>query len=138
MRGQLIALLLGLPTLALLNSFWFGRELERAVREIGRLESTADIERYKRVVARQMVAALVQIALLAAPAIFFGIGIVTGVLAGSDLLYVILPAIVVIAAAARFRPVEAAARQIPAADEEIARQRDAIVHTWLKRPLPDW
>jgi len=138
MRGQLIALLLGLPALAVLNSCWFGRELGHAVRDIGRLESTADIERYKQVVARQMRAALAQMVLLAAPAALFGVGIVTGILTARDLLFMIIPAVVVIAVAAHYRRVEAAAREIPAASEELLRQRDAIVQTWLKRPLPDW
>jgi hypothetical protein len=138
MRGQLIAVMVGLPTLAILNSLWFGRELKRTVRAIGRLQSTADLERYKRVVARQMSAALVQLVLLAAPPILFGIGAVTGLLGMKDLIYVVLPAVAVLLVAAGFRRVEAEARQIPAESEELARQRDAVVRTWLKRPLPDW
>ena len=36
------------------------------------------------------------------------------------------------------RDTELKVRSIPATDPELERQRDQVVHTWLKKPLPDW
>lgn len=138
MRDLLLLLLLLLPGLAVLNALWFSAELRRFLAEVPRIESTRELERFKEVVARQMRAALVQIGLLGAPIVVFGIGTLRGVLAPRDLLYVILPAALVLAVAAQCRKVEQAARSIPAADELLLRERDRVVDTWLKKPLPDW
>ena len=131
-------LLIALPGLALANIWWFGRELRRFVDSTPVLASTADIERMKAVVARQMYAALAQILLLAAAPAVFLIGLVTGSLRPTDVLWVILPAAAVIVFSLGFKRTETEARSIEAADDELARQRDAIVETWLKKPLPDW
>jgi hypothetical protein len=138
MHDLYVVLLLVLPGLAVLNALWFSSELRRFLAEVPRLESTRDVELFKAVVARQMRAALVQIVLLGAPLVVFGVGIVRRVLGPGDLLYVILPALVVLAVAARCRPAEQAARSLPAADDVLTRERDRVVQTWLKKPLPDW
>jgi len=44
----------------------------------------------------------------------------------------------VLAVAFAYKSVEKNAQSIPAADDELRRQRDAIIHTWLKKPVPDW
>jgi hypothetical protein len=138
MRQTLLLLILLLPALGILNAVWFGSELARFAREVLRLESSADVERFKEVVARQMYAALVQIVILAAPPILFFVGIVRRELFPADVLAIIVPAGVVIAVAALYKKVEQRVRAIPAADPELERQRDAVIHTWLKKPLPDW
>jgi len=137
-REILIALLLGLPAVAVASSLWFARELQTLLREVPKLESTRDLERYRSVVARQMIAALVQIAPLGAPVVLFAFGLVSGALGPSEIAYVIVPSLVVLVVAARTRAVEKAVQRLPAASEELARERDRIVHTWLKKPLPDW
>ena len=137
-RAILMLLLLLLPRLAVANVLLFGHELRRFVREIPCLASTHDVERFKRDVARQTVAALAQIALLAAPAVLFFVGIARGLLGPGDLLLVILPAAVVIAVAAQLKRTELRARQISAADEEVRQQRNAVVATWMKKSPPDW
>ena len=138
MREVFIVLLLGLPAVALLVAGWFGAELRRFSRTTDEIRSTTDIERMKRVVAHQMYAALAQIVLLAVPPILYFLGLLRGLLVPSDVVLIILPAAVVILAAQVFRRVEAEVRALPAADPELAAQRDAIVATWVKRPLPDW
>ena len=138
MREVFIALLLGLPAVALLVAGWFGAELRRFSRTTDEIRSTTDIERMKRVVAHQMYAALAQIVLLAVPPILYFLGLLRGLLVPSDVVLIILPAAVVILAAQVFRRVEAEVRALPAADSGLAAQRDAIVATWVKRPLPDW
>ena len=115
-----------------------GAAPQRFVREVPRLASTHDIERLKQVVARQMYAALIQIVLLAAPPILFFVGLVRGVLGIGDVLLIIVPSTVILIVAASYKKVEARVRQLPTADDELARQRNAIVNTWIKKPLPDW
>lgn len=131
-------LLVTLPGLALANIWWFGSELRRFVDSTPILSSTVDLERMKVVVARQMYAALAQIVLLAAAPIVYFVGLARGALRPSDVLYVILPAAAVIVLSLRFKAIEADAKSLDAADDELARQRDQIVHTWMKKPLPDW
>ena len=130
--------MLGLPAAAVFNALWFGTELKNYVSSTPRLESSHDLERFKTVVAHQMYAALAQIVLLAAPPIIFFAGIILGVLSPSDILYVIGPSAIIIIVAAMYRSWEKRAKTIPTADPELQKQRDAIVHTWLRKPFPDW
>ncbi len=133
-----LLVMLGLPALAVVNAVWFGTELKSFLTSTPRLESSRDIERFKTVVAHQMYAALVQIALLAAPPIAFFVGIFRGVLGPSDLLYIIGPSAIILVVAAMYRGHEKRAKSLPTADPELERQRDAIIHTWLRKPWPDW
>ena len=137
MRSAWLAAMLILPALAAGNALYFGAELRRFAAEVPRLASSHDLERFKRVVARQMYAALVQIVLLASPALVFFVGVVDGALSGSDILYVVIPAAVIIVIAQANRRDEARVRELPA-EPELAAQRDRIVRTWVRRPLPDW
>ena len=130
--------MLVLPALAVVNAVWFGTELKNFVATTPRLESSHDLERFKAVVAHQMYAALLQIGFLATPPTVFFVGIFRGVLSPSDILYIIGPSAVILVVAAVYRGQEKRAKSIPTADAEIASQRDAIVHTWLRKPLPDW
>ena len=130
--------MLGLPALAVVNAFWFGTELKDFVSSTPRLESSHDIEKFKIIVAHQMYAALVQIVFLATPPIVYFIGIFRGVLSPSDIVFIIVPSAVILIVAAMYRGHEKRAKSIPTADPELERQRDAIVRTWLRKPLPDW
>ena len=138
MRSTYTFLLLAFPALALLNAWWFGRELKRFVDQTPAISATSDIENMKVVVARQMYAALAQIVLLAAGPLIFVLGLTRGVLGPGDVLFIIIPSAAVIVAGSVYKRVEVAARNIQANDDELARQRDAIVSTWLKKPFPDW
>ncbi len=138
MRSTYIFLVLLFPALALVNAWWFGRELKAFVDSTPVISSTNDIERMKTVVGRQMYAALVQVVLLTAgPAIYF-VGMFRGALGPADVMFIILPSAAVIVLASVYKRVETKAKGIPVPDEELRRQRDTIVHTWLKKPLPDW
>ncbi len=138
MRSTYLFLILFLPLLAILNALWFGSELQRFSRDVRTFSSTHEIERFKGVVARQMYAALVQIVLLVVPPILFFVGIVKGALTPGDVVFIVVPSAVVILVAAMYKQTETKVKAIPANDDELRRQRDAIIHTWLKKPLPDW
>lgn len=138
MRSTYTFLLIALPALALLNIWWFGRELRTFVDSTPVISSTMDIERMKAVVSRQMYAALAQIVLLAAAPAVFLVGLIRGALQPPDVLYVIVPSAAVIVLSLGFKRIEAEARRLEAADDELRRQRDRIVRTWMRKPLPDW
>jgi hypothetical protein len=138
MRSTFTLLMLLFPALAIVNSWWFGRELKAFVDATPAIASTADLERMKAVVKRQMIAALAQILLLAAGPAIYAFGLYRHLLRPADVVFVIVPSALVLAAGVALKRVEAAARSLPAADDELRRQRDAIAATWLKKPLPDW
>ena len=138
MRSTFTFLMLLFPALAIVNAWWFGRELKVFLEATAAIASTADIERLKAVVSRQMFAALAQIPLLAAGPAVYALGLLRQVLRPADVVFVIVPSAAVLALSLATRRVEVAARTLDAPDEELRRQRDAIVHTWLKKPFPDW
>jgi hypothetical protein len=138
MRSTYTFLMLFFPALALINSWWFGRELKGFVDATPAIQSSADLERMKAVVKRQMIAALGQILLLTAGPGIYAVGLYRHVLAPADVVYIIVPSALVLAAGVALKRVEVAARSLPAADDELRRQRDAIVGTWLHKPFPDW
>jgi fatty acid desaturase len=138
MRSTIIALIVLLSAVGCINGVVMGTRLKRFLDQVKMLQSSHDIELLKAVAKEQMYAALVQIPVLAIPAILFGFGIVTGNLSGSDLLLIIVPMLAVLLVGLTFKPVEKAVQSLPAADEELARQRDEIVTTWMKKALPDW
>jgi hypothetical protein len=138
MRSTYTFLMLLFPALALLNSWWFGRELKAFVNATPAIASTADLERMKAVVKRQMIAALGQVVLLTAGPAIYALGLYRHVLRPADVVFVIVPSALVLAAGVALKRIEAAARNLHTPDDELRRQRDAIVHTWLKKPFPDW
>ncbi|MCU0303517.1 MAG: hypothetical protein MUC56_05630 [Thermoanaerobaculales bacterium] len=138
LRTALIAAALGFATTAALNSFWFGLRLRRFVLAKQRLASDLDLFRFKALVADQMRAALIQIVLLSAPVVIVVAGIVAEVLYPTDVLFVVVPAVVILAIAAYFRRWEIEARAIETATPELLEQRDAVVRTWLRKAWPDW
>jgi len=137
-RTILIIFILGFTTAGILNSLYFGLELKRYVARTQVLDSSLAILRYKKMVANQMRAALVQIVLLATPVIAFVAGMMLEWFHGTDLFIVIIPSLVIVAIALYFRGWEMMARSIPTSDPEIEEERDAIVRTWLRKALPDW
>lgn len=137
MRSTYLMLMLLLPAIAAVNALYFGAELRRFAMEVPRLESSHHLERFKQVVARQMYAALVQIVLLGLPAVVFVVGIARGALTAGDILFVVIPAAVIILIAQVNRRDEARVRELPA-EPTLTAQRDRIVRTWVRKPLPDW
>ena len=96
MRETYRLLMLGFPVVALLNAWWFGRDLQDFVKRTPRIASTADIENMKAAVSRQMYAALAQIGLLAVGPIAYAVGLAKGALEPSDIVFIILPSAAVL------------------------------------------
>lgn len=138
MRAFLLTAMIASPGLALVNAAYQGRNLKRFLDRTPELASTLDLENYMRVVGRQMWAALVQaVLLLIAPACFVW-GLAIRCLTPGDFVWILLPNVVVILVARSFRSLELRAWSLPAADQELAAERDRIVHVWKTKPLPDW
>jgi hypothetical protein len=137
-RIILLAAILTCFAAALLNGLWFGLELQRFSKRTRILASTADLEEFKRVVGNQMRAALAQIGLLALPAVLFAAGLVLEEFDAGDILFIIVPSALVVVLAMVFRTWEVEVRSIRVVGPELAAERDAIVTTWRRKPLPDW
>jgi len=137
-RNLYILAMLACFGMAVVNALYFGNELKRFTASTPTLASTHDLERFKTVVGHQMYAALAQIGLLATPTLIYFAGVFNGTLPPSDLLYVLVPSAVILLLAAQYNSWEKKAKNLKAADPELTAQRDAIVHTWMKKPLPNW
>ena len=137
-RTGYIALILLLPAVAVLNALIHGSQLKAFLERTPAFATYQDIVEFEKVVARQMYAALIQIALLVAPGIVLVVGIVRGVLSIEDILYVVLPSFVILALGLAFKQVENKVRSIPVSDPILEERRDHIVKVWNAKPFPDW
>jgi hypothetical protein len=137
-RTIYLAVILGFPVLAVLNALYFGSELRRFADRTPRLETPLEMTKYRRLVGRQMYAALLQLLLLAIPPIVFFYGLIHKILTVPDILFVVVPSAILIVIAQLNRRHEARIRTLPTATEQFAEERDAIVRTWVRKPLPDW
>ena len=137
-REGYIILMLLLPTVAALNAIIHGRQLKAFLERTPAFDTYQNIVDFEKIVARQMYAALVQIALLVAPAVVFIVGLVGGVLSVDDVLYVLLPSIAILALGVAFKTIENKVRSIPVNDPVLAERRDHIIKVWNTKPFPDW
>jgi hypothetical protein len=130
--------MLAFAATGIVNAFIFGLELRRFVQSTPILTSTRDLERFKEVVAHQMIAALAQIGLLALPPVIYFIGLWNKVLEPSDIVYVVAPSLLILVVAGAYRGWEKRAKTIQTTDPELEAQRNAVVRTWMRKPWPDW
>lgn len=137
-RGLYIGLMLVLPAIAAVNALVHGSQLRAFLQRTPAFTTYQDIVEFEKVVARQMYAALFQIALLASPAIILVIGLVRKVLAANDILFVILPALAIAALGMAFKHLENRVRAIPAEDPILEERRQHVVRVWNSKPFPDW
>ncbi len=138
LQNELVLVMMALIGLGLLLSVVFGWQLKRFCDRTPEIRTGADLEAFKRVVAGQMYAALAQIVILLAPWAVFGYGFFTGKLAIGDALYLTLPYIAVGIGGLLMKRVEERAKHLPVSDPQLEEARDRVVHTWVKRALPDW
>ncbi len=138
MRTLLLAAMLASPALAVFNAVIQGRGLKEFLDKTPELASSLDLENFKKVVGRQMRAALGQaVLLLIAPVCFFW-GLMIHSLTPGDFVWILLPSVVVILVARSFRSLELKAWAIPAANDYLIGERDRVVKVWRTKPLPDW
>lgn len=127
----------GILLLAMIAAIALGVDLVRFLSRVPMLRSEDDLNDFRRVVARQMYGALLMLAMAFAA----GAVIVAGTIAGAThpIEWVFLGVVGMLFGAVGIwnKSVERKAKVI-AAEGEYARQRDAIVEVWMRRPLPTW
>jgi len=133
-----VALILLLPAVAVINAIIHGAQLKGFLERTPAFTTYQDIVEFEKVVARQMYAALVQIALLVAPWVVFIVGIVRKIITPSDIVYVVLPSFVILGLGVAFKKLENKVRSIPVSDPILEERREHIVRVWLTKPFPDW
>lgn len=115
-----------------------GIDLKRFLAGMPVLTSISGVVAFRQAVARQMYGSL-GVLLLGSLAVLAAAAGFAFRLASWNELPVLLTAVAVFAAAAFWsRRVERRAKSIPVIDDEIGRQRDAIVRVWATKPLPPW
>jgi hypothetical protein len=130
--------MLVLPALGAVNSIYHARVLRNYVRRTQIIQDVQGLAEFQKIVARQMLAALVQLVLVVVPLVLYFVGILTQVFRFKDIAFVIIPGVILMALGYVFKKVETKACRIPAANEDLDEQRLAVISTWRKKPLPDW
>jgi len=128
---------LALLLLSLLTALALGIDLKRCIARLKVLETAEHVGVYRSAVKRQMYGALVVLALALLAAVVMVLGAALRLSSPAEWLYLIVVGIVFAAVGAWNKSVERKAQAITAVGD-YARQRDEIVHVWLKRPLPTW
>jgi hypothetical protein len=113
-------------------------DLLSLLKEIGALESPTDLDHFKRVVKRQMYAALMTIVLAGCAAIALTVGFIQGSVEWTHTYPILALAGVYIVTGIWTKSVEARAKQIPTGNDEIQIERDRVVKVWMSRAFPDW
>lgn len=137
-RGLLLALMLVLPAIACINSCIHSAQLKAFLERTPAFATYQNIVDFEQVVSRQMYAALLQIGLLVSPGVIFVIGLIQGALTVEDVIYVMLPSMVVLALGLVFKQLENRVKSIPVSDPILSERRDHLVKVWNSKPLPDW
>jgi len=138
MHDLLIWTVVGLYGAAALNLMLGERALRRFAREVPVLSSDREMTLFRKLAARQMYAALAQIALLGLATVLLFVGFGLDLLRLDDLRFVLIPAGALVLLSLLARKVERQVQETPTATASLAAERDTVVATWLKKPLPDW
>ena len=93
---------------------------------------------FRRAVTRQMYGTLAVLALAWVGTAVAAAGLVVGAAEWRELPAFVAAAVLFGLASLWRRYVERRARKMPVVDEEIGRQRDAVVRVWATRQLPTW
>lgn len=138
LHDPLLWIIVGLWGAALVNQWRGTLELQRFGDRVTAIATEADLDAFKAVVARQMHAALLQMALLGLAGILAVGGLATETLGPEDLGWVVLPGLLVAAFGALGKRTERRIQRLPAPDPAMAARRDEVVRTWLRKAVPDW
>ena len=138
LREILLGLIVGMPSVGVINSLIFGWQLRSYLSTSPRIESWQDLERFKQIVSAQMYATLAQIGFLIIPYPAFAYGVWMGELRlPVDLVFIIVPSAILVIVGAVFKQIDAQAKSLPVA-EEFQGEYQRVAEAWVKKPLPDW
>jgi hypothetical protein len=142
MRTTLLAVMLAPPAISLVLMLVATMTYRQFRRRVPKIRNEEDIQRLRSLAKLQM-----YLALVAHPYLTMGAPLVVwlfGWLWARELglldllLYWLVPMIVAFGAAGMGQSPARMALTIPTKDPALASERDRIVETWRKRPLPDW
>jgi hypothetical protein len=138
MRDALIGILIAIPALNLVVLAWAMAALRSFARRVPQIATRTQMDEFKAVVARQMLVARVVKPVLYVPTAVFLVGLVMGELGLFDLVYTIVPSLVVIVVAKLCGGIEGGVQSLPVRDEAMRAERDRVVNCWKTQPTPDW
>jgi hypothetical protein len=115
-----------------------GLELRKLLARMPTLTSISGVIAFKRAVAVQMYGSLAVLLLTVGAICTAGAGLYRGLSGWNESPVLIAVAAVLALVGAWTRMIEARATRIPVVDDDIGRQRDAVVRTWKRRMLPNW
>jgi len=138
MRSFFLFLLLAPPLCGMALLLHGGSRLQEFLQSTPRIASRKDLDRFKELARSQMRSALLQAVLLPIPIIAYTTGILRRILPPSDFIWILLCSIPLILTALRIRRDEQQVWTLPAADQELEKEKEHVVHSWRFRMLPDF
>ena len=137
-RSVLLLLLVGCPAvgLVILGAGWY--QMAAFLRSTSAIRTDRDLARFRDMAGRQMKLALVQIGVLAVPALVYIGGLSTHHLAFGDLAWLVVPMVAVLVAGVAMKKTENRAKTLPVEGERLQQGYEQTIHTWMKKALPDW
>ena len=96
------------------------------------------MDRFKQMAASQMYQGFAQICLVFSPIVIFLGGFLGKHLFLADLIYVVVPFLLMVLFGFYVRVMERQVQTTPAMTADLERERDAVVKSWLTKPFPDW
>jgi hypothetical protein len=133
--APLLMLLLGLIGLGLLNVLTAFPSMYGFSSKVRRIQSESDMNHFKRVAARSMYGALVQIVVLVAPNLVFAWGSIAGHLTWADAGPVVVAYVVVLGASMMLKRAESQVQACLVTDE-LRAEKEHVVEVWRTRPFP--
>ena len=132
--GVANAVPIGCLVLVILTTISFRKFLE----DVPAIETVYDLDRFKRLAARDMYAALVFILAVTLASVSVAWGLVSGEIGMTDLWLPLAAGGIVIAAGSFLKILEKKVQEVPVSNDELRNERDYVVQTWMTKPFPDW
>jgi hypothetical protein len=115
------------------------RDMKRFLAETPVLQSAADLDRLKRVAARNMYGALIMLAVAAGVVVLLAVAVTTGWTDWNEVAGVLcVSSALLIGPGVWVKSIEARVKAVPAADPDLRAERDRVVKIWWTKALPRW
>ncbi len=138
MRNELIAAVLGLQVIIFIVLVIFWNQMKNFLSLMPAIKNQKDMNRFKSIVKRQMYAALIFPAFSVIMILIFLYGVKSGALAAGDLVYIIIPSVLLLLFSKFIKQTEMKLRNIKTDDPNLKKERDRVVSVWIGKAFPDW
>jgi hypothetical protein len=115
-----------------------GMEMKAFVAEVQVMRTAEQLARFKRLAARNMYGALLQILLFIVPWGVYIFGLSQQVLRQGEVVIIFVLSIVTFLVSMFLKKDEEAARALRVEDPDLRAERDRVVKTWMHKAFPDW